>query len=282
MGQNFYDSGFSLKNSVKFFYCWRKVLLVVFCIALVASTIVSFVIQPRYDAKAVMFPTSSNRISKSIMADRYSLDVLDYGIERDCEYALQVLSSDAMMHDVCERFNLMSHYGIKQNAKDKYYRLYGMYRAYVSVKRTEFLGIEIKVTDFDPQTAADIANYITANYDTLCTKILAPRTDGAIKVMENVCRQLQAEMQNISDPLLLKYKNKELASIQTQIAERKADLNEFVPRKFWVDQATAADHKSFPKRTIIILLGTLAAELMCIFVLLLAEKWNSFKEELKS
>lgn len=270
-----------MKNSLKFFYRHRVVLLVVFVAALVASTVVAFLLQERFDAKAVMFPTSSNRVSKSVVVDRYSMDVLDYGIERDCEYALQVLSSEAMMRDVCEHFDLMNHYGINQNAKDKYFRLYEMYRAYVTVKRTEFLGIEIKVTDFDPQTAADIANYITANYDTMCTKILAPRTDGAIELMENVSNRLQEEIQSTSDPLLLKYKNKELASIQTQLAERKADAEVVMPRKFWVDEAVPSDHKSFPKRSIVILIGTLAVELMCILVLLIAEKWKAVKNELK-
>ena len=270
-----------MKNSLKFFYRHRVVLLVVFVAALVASIVVAFLLQERYDAKAVMFPTSSNRVSKSVVVDRYSMDVLDYGIERDCEYALQVLSSDAMMRDVCEHFDLMNHYGINQNAKDKYYRLYEMYRAYVTVKRTEFLGIEIKVTDFDPQTAADIANYITANYDTMCTKILAPRTDGAIELMENVANRLQEEIKSTNDPLLLKYKNKELASIQTQLAERKADAEVVMPRKFWVDEAVPSDHKSFPKRLVIILIGTLAVELLCILVLLVAERWSSMKKELQ-
>lgn len=281
MEQNFSDNNFALKNSLKFFYRHRLVLLVVLGVGIVASTVVAFLLQERYDAKAVMFPTSSNRVTKSIVNDRYSLDVMDYGGERDCEYALQVLSSDAMMRDVCQHFDLMTHYGIDQDAKDKNYRMYEMYRAYVSVKRTEFLGIEIKVTDFDPQVAADIANYITANYDTLSTKILAPRADGAIRVLEDANNRLTAEMQAVTDPLLLKYKNKELASIQTQIAQRKADSAVYVPRKFWVDEALPSDHKSFPKRVMIILIGTLAAELLCILVLLMADKWSAVKKELE-
>ncbi len=281
MDQNFSDSNFALKNSLKFFYRHRLVLLVVLGVGIVASTVVAFLLQERYDAKAVMFPTSSNRVSKSITNDRYSLDVMDYGIERDCEYALQVLSSDAMMRDVCRRFDLMNHYGISQNTTDKYYRLYDMYRAYVTVKRTEFLGIEIKVTDFDPQVAADIANYITSNYDTLLSTILSPRTSGAIAVMEDVSRRLQDELQDVKDPLLQKYKSKELAAIQTQLAERKADSAVYMPRKFWVDEAVPSDHKSFPKRAIIIILGTLAAELMCILVLLVADRWSSIKKELR-
>ena len=32
---------------------------------------------------------------------------MDYGVERDCEYCIQILSSESMERDVCRRFNLM-------------------------------------------------------------------------------------------------------------------------------------------------------------------------------
>ena len=48
MEQNFYDTGFSLKNSLKFFYRHRVVLLVVFVAAVVASTVVAFLLQERF------------------------------------------------------------------------------------------------------------------------------------------------------------------------------------------------------------------------------------------
>ena len=54
-----------------------------------------------------------------------------------------------------------------------------------------------------------------------------------------------------------------------------------MPRKFWVDEAVPSDHKSFPKRLVIILIGTLAVELLCILVLLVAERWSSMKKELQ-
>lgn len=332
MEENFSDTGFSVKNSMKFFYRWRKVLLIVLVAAVVASAVASFLIQPRYKSTAVLFPTSSNRTTKSIMADRYSMDIVDYGGERDCEYALQILSSQSMMEDVCNRFNLMEHYGIDGNAKDKFARLGDMYRAYVSVKRTEFLGIEVSVEDVDPQMAADIANYITTNYDTICTEILMPRTVDALNVMRGVCERLEAEIVGLDDSLggmynysdytnrmyqelarqtasgntgaanrikdeiashrtakgsfadidnLLKEKQKELAELQTQVAERQAEVDMSVSHKFWVDKAVPADKKSFPKRAMIILLGTFAAELMLILVLLIAERWKTWTAGIK-
>ena len=80
--------------TLRFFKKWRKLLLWVFAIALVASIVVSMLITPRFKATATLFPTSSNRLSKAIMDYHYSLDFMDYGIERDCEYCIQILSSE--------------------------------------------------------------------------------------------------------------------------------------------------------------------------------------------
>ena len=156
------DNNYELKNSLNFFKRHWKLLLIVFIVAFVVSLVASLLVTPRYKSTAILFPTNSNRLSKAIMAERYSLDYMDYGIERDCEYAIQILSSQSMEDDVCARFNMMEHYGISNDDPQKLFKLHENYRGNVSVKRTEFLGIEISVLDVDPQWAADIANFMAA------------------------------------------------------------------------------------------------------------------------
>ena len=155
MEQNF-GNGYDHRSTVRFFRRWWKVLLVVLVVAAAASLVVSLLIKPYYKSSAVIFPTNSNRLSKAVMDYHYSLDFMDYGIERDCEYAIQILSSKRIQHAVCEHFNLMEHYAVRgahpQAKLDK------QYKGNITVKRTDFLGVEIGVLDQDPQWAADIAN----------------------------------------------------------------------------------------------------------------------------
>ena len=51
-----------------------------------------------------------------------------------------------------------------------------------------------------------------------------------------------------------------------------------VSYKFWLDQAKPADKKAYPKRAVIVLLGTLGTLVMCILILLLVD-WNRKEEE---
>ena len=227
MEQSFGNS-YDHRASLRFFSRWWKVLVIVGVVAAVASLVVSLLIKPLYKSSAVIFPTSSNRLSKAIMDYHYSLDFMDYGIERDCEYAIQILSSKRMQHAVCEHFNLMEHYAIK--GANPLFKLEKQYKSNISVKRTDFLGVEIGVLDQDPQWAADIANYMAAMYDTLCHEIHADRAESAATVMNGVVGAMEQELDSLSSTPgarwkdeLIKDKCEQLADLQTRAMQTNVD-----------------------------------------------------------
>ena len=278
MEQNI-GNNFDHTATLRFFARWWKVLLWVFVVALVASTVAAFVIKPRYKSTAVIFLTNSNRLSKAIMDYHYSLDFMDYGIERDCEYAIQILSSASMERDVCECFNLTEHYGISPNDPHKLFKTNKIYRSNITVKRTEFLGVEVSVLDVDPQWAADIANYMAANYDTLCHRIHHDRAVNAADVMQKVCADMQARLDSTASLPTSQWKDRliaaecdQLADLQTRASQTAIDKDEEVSYKYMVDQAVPADKKAYPKRLLIMALGSIGAVVMCIFGLLLFAK----------
>ena len=281
MSDKSFGNDYDHNTTILFFKKWWKLLMWVFIIALAASIVVSLLITPRYKSTATLFPTNSNRLSKAIMDYHYSLDFMDYGIERDCEYCIQILSSESMERDVCKRFNLIEHYGINPNDPHKMFKLHEQYRGNVNVRRTECLGVEVSVLDVDPQWAADMANFIAANYDTVCHRIHHARACNAADIMQGVCNQMEQEIRDLQDSLrrtpqyqlgitqLISEKCHELADLQTRAAQTKVDMDENVSYKFMLDEAVPADKKAYPKRIIIVALGTLGAVVMCILVLLL-------------
>lgn len=265
--------------SLRFFRRWWKLLLIVFVIGAIGSAIAAWAIKPLYKSSAVIFPTNSNRLSKAIMDYHYSLDFMDYGIERDCEYAIQILSSKRMEQAVCAHFKLMEHYGIPENDEHKMFKLDEQYRSNITVKRTEFLGVEIGVLDQDPQWAADIANYIATMYDTLCHEIHHDRALSAAEVMDGVCASMEREIDSLAQlprtdwrAKLIADKCEQLADLQTRATQTRVDKNLEVSYKYSVDEATPADKKAYPKRLLIILGGSLGAVVICIFALLIFVK----------
>ena len=265
--------------SRRFFRRWWKVLVAAFVLGIIGSAIAAWSIKPLYKSSAVIFPTNSNRLSKAIMGYHYSLDFMDYGIERDCEYAIQILSSKRMQQAVCEHFNLMEHYGIPADHPHRMFKLDKQYKSNISVKRTEFLGVEIGVLDQDPLWAADIANYIATMYDTLCHEIHHDRALSAAEVMDGVCTSMEKEIDSLSNlpktewrTKLIADKCEQLADLQTRATQTSVDKNLEVSYKYSVDEAVPADKKAYPKRLIILLGGSLGAVVVCIFALLIFAK----------
>lgn len=284
-----FGNTYEIKNTLNFFKRHWKLLTIVFVVAAAVSVVASMMVTPRYKSSAILFPTSSNRLSKAILADRYSLDYMDYGIERDCEYAIQILISQSMEDDVCSRFNMMEHYGISSDDPQKLFKLHEAYRSNVSVKRTEFLGVEISVLDVDPQWAADIANFMASNYDTLTSRIQQDRSRDAYMIMQDVCSELEADIRSLEDTLrkdknrfgiseLISNKTHELAELQTRMSQTKVDMARPVSYKFWLDKATPADKKAYPKRAVIVLLGTLGTLALLILLLLIFDRAKNEEE----
>lgn len=273
-----FGNNYDHQATQRFFRRWWRVLTIVAVAAAVVSLIVALLIKPLYKSSAVIFPTNSNRLSKAIMDYHYSLDFMDYGIERDCEYAIQILSSKRMQQAVCEHFNLMEHYAIK--GPNPLFKLEKQYRSNISVKRTEFLGVEIGVLDQDPQWAADIANYMAEMYDTLCHEIHHDRAVSAAKVMNGVVASLEQQIDSIAatagntawKQTLIADKCEQLADLQRRAVQTNVDKETEVSYKYLVDKAVVADKKAYPKRLLIVLAGILGAVVVAIFGLLVFAK----------
>jgi uncharacterized protein involved in exopolysaccharide biosynthesis len=269
--------------TVAFVAKWWKVIIAAFAVGLVASTVTAFLIKPMFKSTAVFFPTSSNRLSKAILGDRYTYDFLDYGDEEDCEYAMQILNSQTMRDTVCNHFNLTTHYAIDENDAHRLYKLQKIYHSNVTVKRTDNLAVEVSVMDSDPQWAADIANFIVDYYDTLSRSVQRERAHNAFQLMSETQKVLSADIIILQDSLnktpnrslaltqLLTAKCAEEANIETYMSVTHTDMTTPLCQKFMLDRATPADKKAYPKRLAIILAGSLGALLICIAVLIVLE-----------
>ena len=174
---------------------------------------------------------------------------------------------------------IAEHYGIPADHQHRQHKLDVQYKSNITVRRTDFLGVEIGVLDQDAQWAADIANYIAAMYDTLCHDIHSDRAESAAEVMVEVCTAMEREIDSLSQlpatpwrSKLIADKCEQLADLQTRSTQTTVDKGLTVSYKYSVDTATPADKKAYPKRLLIMLGGMLGAVVVCIFALLLFVK----------
>ncbi len=206
MVSKFAENGdFDSSGFIYFLYFWRKPLLIITLLALLASIFFSspLFITPKYKSTVILYPVATNSISKALMSQQSGIkeDVMGFGEEEQTEQMLQILSSNKIMDRIVSKFNLAEHYGIDQESKYKNTRLAREYDRNVSFRQTEYMAVKISVLDTDPQMAADIANSIAELLDSAKTQMQKKRATQAFLIVEQEYLSLQKEMSGIIDSL---------------------------------------------------------------------------------
>lgn len=196
---------FDSTNFIIFLYQWRKPLIIISLIAFVSAIFFSstLFITPKYKSTVIMFPTSSNSISKALLSENPSADqdVLQFGEEEQAEQMLQILSSNKIMDRIIKKYDLMKHYEISPNSSYRHTKLFDLYESNISFRRTEYMAVKITVLDKDPDTAAMIANNIADLLDSTKNVMQKERAMKAFSIVEGEYLQLKQEIQVMEDSL---------------------------------------------------------------------------------
>lgn len=194
---------FNSLNVLFFIYKWKKQLLIIAAATVVISSIVSLTIQEKYKSTVILFPATTNSISGALLSETNAqkTDVLQFGEEEEAEQMLQILNSDEIRSQICEKYDLMAHYGIDSTDKYKRTKLYEEYQSNISFKRTEYMSVKIEVLDKDPNLAAIIANDIANLHDSTKIHIQQQRANEALRIVQNEYNLKLIDIQSQEDSL---------------------------------------------------------------------------------
>ncbi len=194
---------FNSLNVLYFIYKWRKPLIIVGVAAFIVSSIVSLTIQEKYKSTVILFPATTNSISKALLTENNvkQEDVLQFGEEEEAEQMLQILNSDEIRTKICEKYNLMAHYEIDSTDKFKRTKLYDEFQSNITFKRTEYMSVKIEVMDKDPILASTIANNIAELHDSTKIRIQRERAHKALEIVEREYREKQNDVKAMLDSI---------------------------------------------------------------------------------
>lgn len=199
------SNAFDSTNVFTFLIRWWKHLFIICIVAAIAAAIFSspYFMTPKFESSVTMFPATSGSLSSSVLASPSAArdDFLDYGEVEEAERLLQTLESGNVRDRVAERFNLMEHYGIDEDAPYRRTELMETYHGNISFSRTQYGAVEVTVRDEDPAMAADIANELAALADTVQNELRQERAELAYNVAKKQYENLLADAQQSEDTL---------------------------------------------------------------------------------
>ena len=145
------DKYFNNTPLLKAVFKWKWHIVVITIVAAVCGAIFSgpTFITPKYKSEAIVYPGGMSEFSD----------------ETYTEQMLQIMESQEIMDSVVEIFNLMDHYEINPDYKYAKTVLIGEYRDRVSISKTPYDAVKIKVLDKDPEMAYAMVNEIIRLYN---------------------------------------------------------------------------------------------------------------------
>lgn len=196
---------YSSKQLCRLLIDYRKPVIIILVAAAILAIVFSspFFITPLFKSTTVLYPTSSNSISKVLISTTFSTDkdIMNFGEDEQTEQMLQVLNSNKVRDKVIERFNLMEHYEINPNQKYPYTKLNKLYDNRIKFRRTEYNAVKIIVLDSDAKMAAQMADDIAEIFDSTMNQMQKDVALKAFRIVEDEYFSLCKEMQMLEDSL---------------------------------------------------------------------------------
>lgn len=166
--------------------CWKnkKTLIYVAIISIIASSVLSFFITPYYKSSTTIYPGKITQAPINETALRRG-NIMEFGSTEEAEQTIELLSSTKLQEKIIDKFDLYTHYKIKKGEELSRTFVLKEFQGNVSYKRTKFNSIIISVLDTDPKKAADMANAIASELDSVKMEIVESRAHELLKNLED-------------------------------------------------------------------------------------------------
>ncbi|MGV9012713.1 MAG: hypothetical protein ACOH13_08985 [Flavobacteriales bacterium] len=186
-----------------FLWNGRRLLVGITLLGLIAGIVATLVITPLYRSEVILFPAITNSVSKALLSEQSTGrdDILALGDEEDAEQLLQILNSDLVRDRASTRFDLMKVYKIKPDGEHRNSELRDAYEGHVKFQYTKFGSVSVEVMDAEPQRAADMANFISAQVDSVWNGMAHERAFKGYQIVKDGVEKLSGEIALIEDSM---------------------------------------------------------------------------------
>lgn len=270
------------KNIVKLIVNNKLNIVIILAVAAICAILFSSerFIEPLYKSTVILYPTTTYSTSKAILNTNALIyvDPLQIGDENQTDQMIQILNSGKIRNKIIEKYDLMNHYGIKDNVSHKHYKLDKAYDNKIRIKRTEYNSVKIIVLDASPSIAASIANDLADLYDVTMNEMQQEIASKALQIVEkeynNAIQSIAALEDSLKDnpkSIIIKYEiemqKANLNVLKAKYDDARINATESIPHKYVVSQAYASDKPAYPIRWMIVVITVLATLVIMTMVL---------------
>ncbi len=197
------DNFWSSSNILKIFIKWKWHIITITLLGMIAIGGATYLIKPKYQSYAVVYPVNLGTFSE----------------ESFSEQMIQLLQSRDITDKVMRQFDLPKHYGIDSTYKHFMSTMYYLYSENVSISKTEYESVEIKVLDTDPDTASLMVDAILNFYNEKVREMHRLKLKELMVINENQANKWELEKNETIARLKQISQEKGLLDYTTQVTK---------------------------------------------------------------
>lgn len=177
------ETFFRNKKIINLLNKWKIHLIIITVLAIVIGAIISspIVMTPKFKSSAIIYPVNTYTYSK----------------ESTTEQMLQVLNSNDIKERMLTAFDLVKHYKIDPKEHQYYTYFLGEYSDNVSISKTEYESVEIKVLDENPKIACQMVDSIISFYDQKIASLHKKKHIEAMLISQKVFQKKSYELDSL-------------------------------------------------------------------------------------
>jgi hypothetical protein len=150
---------FSLIDSIKTIWAWRKQIAIFTIVVAIATAAYAFSLKNQYKSYSIFYPANSIIGSRDNMFRTEWQDAIDaFGLEHEVDRMYTIGNSAPTLSFLIKKYNLMKHYRIDSTASRANEKVYKQFDKNFQVMKGANGNLELSVIDENMDTAAAIGN----------------------------------------------------------------------------------------------------------------------------
>jgi uncharacterized protein involved in exopolysaccharide biosynthesis len=152
-------------------------------------------VTPMYRSEAVIY------VPLTLFSQQYEQQGIGFGTDHEIDGHIQIMLSSRLLDSLEARFDLSGRLEVDLNAPGGHSRLHQMIRSRLKIEKTRYHSVSVRVSDPDPQAAADIANAIVELGDVIKEDILKENRLAAVRFARERYEQKKEEVDALESQL---------------------------------------------------------------------------------
>lgn len=197
------DHTLNLLELIKLILRWRKHIIILCIVAVIAAIIISdpHIIKPKYKSTSVFFAASPNMTSSQTLFVDNNAEY--FGSSDDIDRLLSIANSAPLKSYIVQKYKLFEHYKIDSaNTNYPNYKVMKELEENYSAVRNDKGAVEITVYDIDKQRAADMCNDIVAKVDEMNNNIILENKRRILNIYNIKIQEKQEQLQLLNDSIV--------------------------------------------------------------------------------